>query len=166
MNPIRQFSGIFFIALAVFTNTACDKGLSGIGKSPTQKMSELLQAQTWELAELTVDDIPSDLYPGMTLRFGDGTYLSDGGTPIWPASGTWQFSGGNPNLLLRDDGLTVTVEAASIVGAKITPLDPYWEQVAANVILSFDWASTSFEGSGGRTNALKGRYLMKFKRKV
>ena len=166
MKSFRRYTSLLLLIMLVTLQSGCDKGLAGIGKSPTQKMSELLRAQTWELAELTVDDIPSTLYPGMTLRFGEGTYVAIDGEPVWPASGTWQFSGGNANLLLRNDGLLVTVEAASIVGAKITPLDPYWEQVAANVILSFEWANTSFEGSGGRSTALKGKYLMKFKRKV
>lgn len=166
MKIIQNFLKILVLAITCLLPASCDKGLSGIAKTPTQRMSELLRAQTWELSELTIDDLPSNLYPGMTLRFGEGTYVSTGGEPIWAATGTWQFRGDDPNQLLRNDGLIITVEAASIVGAKITPLDPYWEQVAANVILSFDWASTTFEGSGGRWQALKGSYLMKFKKKV
>jgi hypothetical protein len=166
MKNIQNIFRILVLTIACLLPVGCEKGLDGIEKTPTQLMSELLRAQTWELSELTIDDLPSNLYPGMTLRFGEGTYVSTGGEPIWPASGTWQFRGDDPNQLLRDDGLIITVEAASIVGAKITPLDPYWEQVAANVILSFDWASTTYKGSGGRSQALKGTHLIKFKKKV
>lgn len=152
------------ISLLLLLHSSCDKGLAGLEKTPNQIMLELLQAQTWELTELTVEDIPSTRYPGMTLEFGVGTYTANGGTPVWPETGTWQFLGDDGKALIRDDGLVVNVVAANIVGAIIVPANPYWEQVAANVILSFYWATTAYEG--GRTAGQKGEHTMKFKRKV
>jgi len=159
---MKSVSVIFSLLLLI--NTSCDKGLAGLEKTPNELMSELLRAQVWELSELTVDGIPSARYAGMTLRFGEGTYIATGAIPVWPETGTWQFQGNDGKTIVRDDDLVVTVEAASIVGAIISPSNPYWEQVTANVILSFDWATTSFQG--GRQAAQKGRHLMKFKRKV
>ena len=152
------------ISLLMLFHSSCDKGLAGLEKTPNQIMLELLQAQTWELTELTVDDIPSTRYPGMTLEFGVGTYKAQGGIPVWPDTGTWEFLGDDGKTLVRDDGLVVTVEAANIVGAIIVPTNPFWEQVVANVILSFYWENTTFEG--GRAAGQKGQHVMKFKRKV
>jgi hypothetical protein len=157
-----RITGIAFLLLML--HSGCDKGLAGTEKTPNQIILELLSAQTWELTELTIDGVYSTRYPGMTLLIGQGTYLTSGGAPIWPASGTWEFQGDDGKAFVRDDGLVVNIEAANIVGAIIVPSNPYWEQVAANVILSFYWEKTEFEGS--RLTGQQGKHIMKFKRKV
>ena len=60
----------------------------------------------------------SDQFENFQLNFGEFTYTSQGGvSTAWPASGTWEFENGNPNLIRRNDDTLITV---SIVSNQLT----------------------------------------------
>jgi len=125
--------------------------ISGCGKdenfTPNDKTEELLMAQAWELTEVRIDGVVSDLYAGLTLSFGSKTYTTTNGGKVWPASGQWEFIGEKGDKILRDDGLQITIISAN----------------ASQLVLSFTWNSTVYDG--GRTGSLKGLHQMTFKRK-
>ncbi len=115
--------------------------------TPNEKTEELLMAQVWELSEVKIDGVISDLYSGLTLSFGSKTYSTTNGGKVWPASGNWEFIGEKGDKILRDDGLQIAIISAS----------------ASQLVLSFTWNSTVYDG--GRTGSLKGLHQMTFKRK-
>ncbi|MCU0344547.1 MAG: hypothetical protein MUF28_12095 [Ignavibacterium sp.] len=125
--------------------------ICGCGKeenfTPNEKTEELLVAQIWELAEVNIDGVMSDLYSGLTLSFGSKTYTTTNGGKIWPASGDWEFIGEKGDKILRDDGLEIDIISIN----------------ASQLVLSFTWNSTIYDG--GRTGSLKGLHQMTFKRK-
>ncbi len=125
--------------------------ISGCAKeekfTPNEKTEELLMAQVWELTEVKIDGVVSDLYSGLTLSFGSKTYTTTNGGKVWPAFGKWEFIGEKGDKILRDDGLQIDIISAN----------------ASQLVLSFIWNSTVFDG--GRTGALKGLHQMTFKRK-
>lgn len=125
--------------------------ISGCGQeekfTPNEKTEELLMAQVWELTEVRIDGVVSDLYAGLTLTFGSKTYTTTNGGKVWPASGTWEFIGEKGDKILRDDGLQIDIISAN----------------ASQPVISFTWNSTVYDG--GRTGSLKGLHQMTFRRK-
>lgn len=113
--------------------------------TPNERTEELLIAHAWQMTEVKIDGIVSDLYSGLTLSFGSKTYTSTNGGKVWLASGTWEFVGDNGDKILRDDGLEVIVESLT----------------ESQLVLSFTWNSTTFDG--GRVGSLKGFHKMSFK---
>jgi len=126
--------------------------ISGCGKdepklTPNKVTEELLNAQVWEMTEVKIDGLVSDLYAGLTLRFGSKTYTTTNGGKVWPATGTWEFVGDKGDKILRGDGLAITIENVD----------------ASKLVMSFIWSSTTFDG--GREGSLSGLHRMTFKRK-
>jgi hypothetical protein len=126
--------------------------ISGCGEdeqllTPNQVTEELLTSQIWEMTEVKIDDVVSDLYAGLTLSFGTDTYTTTNGGKVWPASGTWEFVGDKGDKILRDDGLQITIISAN----------------ASQLVMSFTWSTTTFDG--GRAGSLTGLHRMTFKRK-
>jgi len=137
-----------YILLAVFGMMQ----ISGCGEdeqslTPNQVTEDLLTSQVWEMTEVKIDDVVSDLYSGLTLSFGSNTYTTTNGGKVWPASGTWEFVGDKGDKILRDDGLAITIESVN----------------ASQLVMSFTWSTTTYDG--GRAGSLTGLHRMKFKRK-
>lgn len=81
----------------------------------------------------------SDQFAGFKLSLGDKTYTTQNGlSPVWETSGTWNFQGDNPNLILRGDGLVISVSLLN-----------------NNMTLTF---TAEGSPSGGRTNSISGEY--------
>lgn len=116
--------------------------------TPNQQTEQLLSRQLWELTSVTIDNISSDLYSGLTISFNSTTYTSLNGGAIWPASGSWSFLGEKGDKILRDDGLEITIETIN----------------ASQLVINFIWTKTT--STGGRFYSLKGLHRMTFKRKV
>jgi len=116
--------------------------------TPNEVTEEHLTSQIWEMTEVKIDDVVSDLYAGLTLSFGSKTYTTIHGGKVWPASGSWEFVGDKGDKILRDDGLQITIESAN----------------ASQLVMSFTWSSTTFDG--GRVGSLTGMHRMTFKRKT
>lgn len=134
---------LFFSAIIYFSS--CGSGDATL--TPNQQTEKLLSEQVWEMNSVTIDDVSSNLYMGLTVSFTSSSYTSTNGGKLWPASGTWTFIGDAGNKIKRDDGLEITVDTIN----------------ASQMILSFNWATTT---SSGRITSLKGLHRMTFKRKV
>lgn len=127
--------------------------ISGCGKDdpkpaePTanEATEKLLTSKSWQISEVKVDGVNSDLYPGLTITFGSKTFTAANGVPVWPASGAWNFVGDSGTKLQRNDGLDITIESIS----------------SSQLIILFSWSSTTF--NNGRTASLKGSHRMTFR---
>ncbi|MBL7855392.1 MAG: DUF5004 domain-containing protein [Cyclobacteriaceae bacterium] len=108
-----------------------------------QRVTALLSGESWEVNRVEVDgQDKSDLFADFSLQFKeDKTYTSTGITRVWARSGTWQFTDPiNPTVLLRDDGVEVTLETLS-------------EQ---QLVLVLNWSTTTI--SGGRGSSVRGNH--------
>lgn len=142
---MKNFKYIFSILLLAGLSTfiSC-KDDSDTEPTPLELQLEALQngGSNWVLANDGVQkdgyDVTSQ-FPGFALTIGNKTYNTQNGTdPVWPASGTWDFQNDNPNLILRDDGTSITI---SLSGNTMTLT------FMANGI-----------NSGGRVDAVSGEY--------
>lgn len=88
--------------------------------TPAQQQAALLVADgaTWTLAAtdpVTVDGTPTTDWANFTLQFagdenGGGFTTSNSAAPVvWPSSGTWAFGTGSVSQIVRNDGITMTV---------------------------------------------------------
>ncbi|MEP2773108.1 MAG: hypothetical protein ABJH05_13235 [Fulvivirga sp.] len=78
-------------------------------------------------------------FTGFKLNIGNKTYSSENGlNPVWPTSGTWDFQNNDPGLILRDDGVLITVNVSS-----------------SNLTLTFNANGVS---TGGRNSSVSGEY--------
>ena len=112
--------------------------------SPLDKAQNLLISGTWKIKSVTVDNQLVTVYDGMTIVFTKTAYTTTNGGSLWPPSGTWEFSGGNKDLILRDDGLEITL-------IKLT---------ATEMIMGFLWDDTIYDG--GRIESVGGEHKMTF----
>jgi hypothetical protein len=115
------------------------------GPTANEATEKLLTAKSWQISEVKVDGVISDLYPGLTIAFGSKTFTATNGGPVWPASGTWNFVGESGTKLLRNDGLDITIENIS----------------STQLIILFSWNSSTF--TNGRAGSLKGSHRMTFR---
>jgi hypothetical protein len=90
-------------------------GSKGSDPSPADQMKTILTSGTWNLQAVSVDGVDqSSVYTGLTLRFNDNSFTSTNGRVVWPASGTWQFTGDTGKNITRGDGLAISIEEALI----------------------------------------------------
>ena len=115
--------------------------------TPNEQTEQLLLAQVWELTETKVDGVVSNQYDGLTLSFGSGVYSTTNGGSLWPPSGIWIFADDKGTKIIRDDGLEIDIVSAS----------------AANIVLSFFWDTTVYDG--GRIRSVTGNHQMTFRSK-
>ncbi len=53
----------------------------------------------------------SDQFNGFVLTISDGTYTTQNSLPhVWNTQGTWSFIDNNPNRILRDDDVEISVQ--------------------------------------------------------
>ncbi|MEQ9302144.1 MAG: hypothetical protein RIF33_26425 [Cyclobacteriaceae bacterium] len=114
------------LSLMVFASCSSDDGGDpdpdpGTELTPAQEQAAKLVADgaTWTLTgadPVTVDgSIPDPEWTNFTLVFsgdenGGGFTTSNSASPIvWPSSGTWAFVDGSITQLVRNDGVTMTV---------------------------------------------------------
>jgi hypothetical protein len=100
----------------------------------------------WTVSSVMVDNVDkTSMYQGMTLSFTATTYSTTNGKVVWPASGTWSFAASDGKVIVRDDGVNVTVSQIS----------------NTNLVLELDWAKTTF---GGRVSSVTGHHIFSFTR--
>jgi|SRR5687768_7243680 len=128
--------------------------LSGCGgdsdPAPTEneKVTKLLIAGggTWappSTGGITVDgvDVTDDLFPGFTITFYDGTFVTTGTSPVWLREDTWAFKDESGKVIIRgQDQREVTISEISATQLKLT----------------LDWPASTTES--GRSGSLKGKH--------
>jgi hypothetical protein len=109
-----------------------------------QKAMKLITG-TWTSTNVTVDGVnKNDLFTGFTLTLSPAVFSSSNGDPVWPVSGTWNFTDGNATAFIRNDGVVVSVNALT----------------ETSLTLTLQWDKTTF--GGGRTNSVSGQHVFEF----
>lgn len=131
--------------IAILVVGACLVLIASCGEAdpdPFEQAIKKITAHTWKSSNVTVDGaIRTDLFAGFTIRFNEnGTFTSTNGEPVWPASGTWGFTG--------SDATTMNSGGAEIQVQELTD---------ATLVLSFQWSRNTY--GGGRLGSVSGRHV-------
>ena len=104
----------------------------------SERVKKLLVAGEWGVQSVNGNAIDlTSVYKNLKLTFKDGTFTSAGGEPIWPASGSWNFT----------DPSAKKISAAS---PEITIL----EVTDKKLSYSLPWTKTTV--TGGRIESIPG----------
>ena len=105
----------------------------------------LLTSGSWKMKTVTVDGVnENDLFTNLSVTFTATEFTTLNGEPVWPASGTWTFSGGDQNLIVRNDGIEVSVEEIS----------------ETELTLKLLWSKTTL--GSGRVESIQGNHAFVF----
>lgn len=129
--------------LAVITQlTSC--GGSDPAPSAQDQVKSKMVSGLWKIQTVTVDGVDkTSVYPGLTLQFTATAYTSANGKPVWPTSGTWEFTSTDGTTIKRDDNIEVTVEATT-----------------TTLKLTLNWPTNTL--GGGRVESVKGINVFTF----
>jgi hypothetical protein len=120
-------------------------GCGGNDPSASEVMLKKLMAHPWELSNALVDGTDeTTLYQGLVITFTKTGFTASNGGPIWPASGTWEFTDNKAKSIIRGDDLVVEIVEASKTTLK----------------LSFIWDNNTFEP--GRVSSVGGDHVFTF----
>lgn len=142
----RTFRSFSAATLALILAIPFTQGCKGSSKdpSPTDEMKSILMSGTWQLQNVTVDNVDrTSVYSGLTLAFSATSFTASNGRVIWPASGTWKFSDDTGKSITLDDALPVSIGEAT----------------SSKLVLSLSWSKTTF---GGRLESVKGSHVFTF----
>lgn len=104
-----------------------------------------LTGVTWKVGAVTIDGVDKNaMYPGLTVSFAASTFSSTNGKLVWPATGTWTFGSDNGRILVRDDGISVSITDISDSQLK----------------LALSWTKTTLDA--GRPASLRGAHVFTF----
>ncbi len=147
------------IVLIFFTSFMISCGGGGAGDDPDttpQPTAEELQiakiagtvSKTWTATAITFNGAPSESYSNpsafsITFRTAK-TYSTNAGSPVFQASGNWNFNTGNLNSLIFDSNQN---SIASISGLNTA---------GTQMTLTIDYELAS---AGGKIEAINGRYV-------
>lgn len=114
-------------------------------QTETERINNLLQANTWLIQSVTVDDNEqTDLFTGLKLSFTSTTYTTTNGGVVWPGNGTWQFTDDTGKVIMRDDGLQIMID----------------EITESTLTLSLSWSPGTL--GPGRATSLAGEHEFRF----
>lgn len=130
------------IIVSLMATTGCDSGSSDSEPTATELQSEVLKntGNPWVLSTVTKDDLDvTGQFEGFTLTFEESTYTTTNSLPsVWATSGTWEFNNDNPNSILRDDVVVISINSN-------------------NNHLTLTFTITELN-NGGRTESINGEY--------
>src|SRR5689334_15702492 len=110
-------------------------------QTPAQKATALLTASAWTMQSLTIDGASDDtFFKGLAITFTGSDFSAQNGEPVWPASGTWDFTDTNATSIKRDDGIVVSIDNLS----------------KTDMQLSLEWTQTT---TGGRVGSIAGKHV-------
>ncbi len=148
MKGFIKTLAIFFILLSssyLFDN--CSKSAAPTpapAPTPVQKATALMVASPWVMTSLTIDGVSDNtFFVGLKITFTATGFTATNGAPVWPASGSWNFTDTNATTIKRDDGLSVLVENLS----------------SSSMQLTLTWTSTT---TSGRNNSVAGKHVFVF----
>jgi hypothetical protein len=130
-------------ALLVFTGCK-DNDVDPTAAALNEQLNALMNGgSSWVLGStgsVTKDGVDvSSQFAGFKLTIGNKTYTTQNSLRhVWNASGTWGFPGDNPDLILKDGSVEVSVSHSD-----------------SSLTLTF----TAGNSEGGRLNSVSGEYV-------
>ena len=93
--------------------TGCKKN----EETPLTQQLKLLKngGSSWVVSSVIKDTYDvTDQFVGFTISFDDTSYTTTNSlNTAWLATGTWAFQDNNPDLILREDGTSISVSTAN-----------------------------------------------------
>lgn len=140
---ILKYISLSVVLISLLTIVSCKDDSDPAPSEIEEQLTALMNGGSkWVLSNdgVTKDgfDVTSQ-FADFKLTIGNKTYSTENDlSPVWEASGVWDFQNDNPNLVLRDGVTSITL---SLSGGNLT------------MTFMADGAST-----GGRTKSVSGEY--------
>lgn len=144
MNIIK-YTATSFLLIAILVFAGCDEGTDPKVAALNKQLTALMNGgNAWVLGtngSVTKDDVDvTSQFSGFKLILGKRTYTTQNSlSHVWKSTGTWDFQEDNPNLILRDGSVQVSIN-----------------HLDSSLTLRFTAAGKS---SGGRVNSVSGEYV-------
>jgi hypothetical protein len=143
LNSIKGVATI--VALSLLISLAGCKGDSAPTISAQDDVKAKLTASAWKIGTVTVDGVDkTSVYPNLTLTFTSTSFTTTNGGVVWPASGTWSFTGTDATSVTRNDGMVITIDEATATSLK----------------LGLTWNKTTI--GPGRAESVSGKHVFSF----
>jgi len=143
ISQIKLLMSLLFV-LSLFMLTNCGKETP---LTEAEKVTAVLASGQWKMNSASVDGTDqSSVYQGLTLNFTATGFTSTNGEPIWPATGTWQFTNDNARAMKRNDGVEVSIN----------------ESTDSKLVLQMSWSKTTL--GSGRINSVGGQHIITFRK--
>ena len=143
MNSITKIA-LAILLLAVVSISGCKDHAPNV----QERVEGMLVSAEWNQPVVTVDGVDhSDLYQNFTIRFNKNTYTSSGGSPLWPAAGTWNFTDESAKAINLDGKMEIHINEITDV----------------NLELAFQNDNTTF--ASGRVKSVGGKNVFRLKKK-
>lgn len=146
MTFIRHtFTSFLFLSMLVLTGCSKDDNPDPKVVALNKQLEALMnEGSSWVVGStgsVMKDGIDvSSQFEGFKLTIGNKTYTTQNSlTHVWKTSGTWDFQQSNPNLILRDGSVAVSVSHS-------------------NNTLSLTFM-TAGKSEGARVNSVSGQYV-------
>jgi hypothetical protein len=114
----------------------------------SDKVKELLlnaATNPWTMQSVTVEGVDqSSFYNGLKVYFNITTFTATNGGAVWPASGSWGFTGTNGKAIERSDGLVVNIDTIE----------------SNKLILTLTWSTITY--GPGRASSIIGKHIFTF----
>lgn len=128
---------VLILIIATLSMQSCKH--SDATPSVADIITNQISVTPWKVKSVMVDGKDeTDLFKGFTLQYTATNYATTNGTLVWPASGTWKFKDDTANVIVRNDGLEITIES-------ITDTE---------FVYSLTWAKTTY--NTGRASSIGG----------
>ena len=102
-------STLVVVAILTFLVLSC-KSDDGPGEEGEPTRIEILTTSPWLVESVVVDDIDqTSLFTDFEISFTTETYTTTNGSNAWAPSGTWQFKNVDQDVMVRGDGVEVTI---------------------------------------------------------
>lgn len=144
---MKTFKKISMLFAATIVSAALFSACGGDDKelSPADVVKAKLISATWKVSSVTVDGTnQSSVYDGLKLSFTSTGFTSIDGEPVWPSSGSWEFTSDEAEAIRRNDGLVV--EIVSITESQLK--------------LGLSWDESTI--GSGRTSSVSGSHVFTF----
>lgn len=144
---VTRFSLSVLALLSIGILSNCGSSNDAPTLSKQDQVKAILTASPWKVNTVSVDGVDKTItYKDLTLTFTNTGFTSVSGGPVWPASGTWNFTTADATAFKRDDGLEVTI----------------LEATATSLKLGLTWSKTTL--GQGRTQSVSGAHVFNFRK--